>query len=126
MTEKFVARVPESVWAEGRPAGARSWVAEFNVASWVRVTAAGGRVLMLVRHMDAAGEHESVVDVAQVGGNDSALLSGVVRLRFQGQVEQVQVSLKLSSPDIRYEVDELFMQRRDSALGPDMKLISNF
>lgn len=126
MSEKTLARVPQRIWAEGRPNGVRHWESEFNMASWVRVTGGGGRLELLVRHTDEAGEHVTPVDVAEVVGHESALLSGVVRLRFQGKVDQVQVGLRLANDAMHYQVDELFMQRRDSGLGRDQKLISNF
>lgn len=126
MTEKFIARVPQRIWEEGRPPGARSWQSEFNIASWLRLAGRGGQVELVVRHFDDAGEHVTSVDSARAAGHDSVLLAGVVRLRFQGSVEQVQVSLLLSDAALSYEVDELFMQRRDSMLGRDEKLISNF
>lgn len=126
MSEQCIARVPHRIWAEGRPDNARRWQTEFNIASWVRLTALGGRLEMVIRHRDEAGEHVTAVDDAEVAGQESALLSGVVRLAFQGRVEEVTVCLKLGNADLRYEVDELFMQRRDSALGQQNKLISNF
>lgn len=126
MTEKFVARVPQRIWEEGRPVGARRWESEFNIASWVRLTGKGGRVELVIRHFDDAGEHLTSVDQSVAGGQESVLLAGVARLSFQGAVEQVQVSLRLSHAEMRFQVDELFMQRRDSALGRDEKLISNF
>ena len=62
----------------------------------------------------------------QPGPVGSALLSGLVRLRFNDSVEQVQVSLRLSDPGMRYVVEELYMQRRGTALRPQDKLISNY
>lgn len=126
MSEKFVALVPQRIWEEGRPGGARFWESEFNIAAWVRLNARGGEAELLIRHFDAAGEHLSRVDAGRAGGEDSMLLAGVVSIRFQGPVEQVQVSLRLPDEDSTFAVDELFMQRRDSVLGRDEKLISNF
>lgn len=126
MSEQCVARVPRRIWAEGCPDNARHWQTQFNVASWIRMTALGGRLEMIIRHRDEAGEHVTTVDSAEVAGQASALLSGVVRLAFQGRVEEVSVCLKLDRVDVRYEVEELFMQRRNSALEQQAKLISNF
>jgi hypothetical protein len=126
MNEQRLARVPQRIWAEGRPANARNWASEFNMASWVRLTGVGGQMELVVRHRDDAGEHVTTVDSVEAGGQESALLSGVVRLTFQGRVENVEVHLKLAGETMRYEVDELFMQRRDSSAGRDNKLISNF
>lgn len=125
MLEKFIARVPPRIWQEGQPARSRNWESEFNVASWVRMTAGKGRLELIIRHMDEAGDHLTVVDASESAGHDSALLAGVVRLRFQGRVEQVQVGLRLAHADMRYQVDELFMQRR-GAVQRQEKLISNF
>lgn len=126
MNEQRIARVPQRIWAEGRPANARNWASEFNMASWIRLTGVGGHMELLIRHRDDAGEHVTSVDGVDAGGQESALLSGVVRLQFQGRVEEVEVYLNLAGETMRYEVDELFMQRRDSALGRENKLISNF
>jgi len=126
MNEQRLARVPQRIWAEGRPANARHWTSEFNLASWVRLTGAGGRTELLIRHRDDAGEHVTSVDGAEAVGQDSTLLSGMVRLNFQGQVEEVEIWLKLAGETMSYEVDELFMQRRDSAVDRENKLISNF
>lgn len=126
MNEQRIARVPQRIWSEGRPASARHWSSEFNMASWIRLTGVGGHMELVVRHRDEAGEHVTTVDSVDAGGQESALLSGVVRLRFQGRVEEVDVHLKLAGETMRYEVDELFMQRRDSAVGRENKLISNF
>ena len=126
MSEAFIAKVPERIWAGGRPARARQWEAEFNVASWVRVTGARGRVELRVCCLDEQGEQAVVVDCAEVQGEGSALLSGVVKLRLSDSVEQIQVTLGLSDPSMRYVVEELYMQRRGMALDPQDKLISNY
>lgn len=126
MIEKFIAKVPSRVWAEGRPAKARQWEAEFNVASWVRVAGASGRVQLIVRYVDREKDRAVLVDAADVTGEGSALLSGSILLRLAVEVEQVQISLRLSDPAMTFVVEELFMQRRGSRLGTSDKLISNF
>ncbi|HIK75354.1 MAG: hypothetical protein RH947_04880 [Alcanivorax sp.] len=126
MIEKFIAKVPSRIWADGRPAKARQWDAEFNVAAWARISGKPGTVQLLVRYLDTNNDQAILVDAAEVNGDGSALLSGLVRLRFNESVEQVQVSLRLSDPGMRYVVEELYMQRRGSALRPQDKLISNY
>ena len=126
MIEKFIAKVPSRIWADGRPTRARQWDAEFNVAAWTRVSGQPGALQLLVRYLDANNDQAVLVDAAEVDGDGSALLSGVVRLRFTDSVEQVQLSLRLSSPDMRYVVEELYMQRRGTVLRPRDKLISNY
>lgn len=126
MTEQRIARVPQRIWADGRPARARNWESEFNMASWIRLTGLGGQVELVIRHRDEAGEHVTPVDSVDAGSQESVLLSGVVRLRFQGRVEEVDVDVKAAGETLRYEVDELFMQRRQSVSGRENKLISNF
>ena len=116
MIEKFIAKVPGRIWADGRPAKARQWEAEFNVASWVRVAGAAGQVQLVVRYIDSKSEKAVVVDTADVGGEGSALLSGSIRLKLSADVEQVQISLRLSDPGMTHVVEELFMQRRGAAL----------
>jgi len=126
MIEKFIAKVPSRIWADGRPARARQWDAEFNVAAWARIYGKPGTVQLLVRYLDTNNDQAILVDAAEVNGDGSALLSGLVRLRFNDSVEQVQVSLRLSDPGMRYVVEELYMQRRGTALRPQDKLISNY
>ncbi|EKF74467.1 hypothetical protein A11A3_08600 [Alcanivorax hongdengensis A-11-3] len=126
MIEKFIAKVPTRIWSEGRPPRARQWESEFNVASWVRVGGAAGQVQLVVRYMDDKNDHAVLVDTADVGGDGSALLSGMVRLRFTDAVEQVQISLRLADASMTHIVEELFMQRRGAALRPGDKLISNY
>ena len=117
---------PSRIWADGRPAKARQWDAEFNVAAWARISGKPGTVQLLVRYLDTNNDQAILVDAAEVNGDGSALLSGLVRLRFNDSVEQVQVSLRLSDPGMRYVVEELYMQRRGTALRPQDKLISNY
>lgn len=126
MIEKFIAKVPTRIWADGRPPRARQWDAEFNVAAWTRVSGAAGNVQLLVRYLDSNNDQAVLVDAAEVNGDGSALLSGLIKLRFTDSVEQVQISLRLSDPAMRYVVEELYMQRRGTVLRPQDKLISNY
>ena len=98
MIEKFIAKVPSRIWADGRPARARQWEAEFNVASWVRIAGSPGKVQLLVRYIDNKNDKAVLVDTADVGGEGSALLSGSIRLKLSAEVEQVQISLRLADP----------------------------
>ncbi len=98
MIEKFIAKVPSRIWADGRPGRARQWEAEFNVASWVRIAGSPGKVQLLVRYIDNKNDKAVLVDTADVGGEGSALLSGSIRLKLSAEVEQVQISLRLADP----------------------------
>ena len=124
--EKLVATVPERIWSEGRPPSAETWEAEFNVASWVRIRGGNSEMQLLVCHSDASGEQRALVDRVLLDGDGSALMSGMVRLRFQGDVKEVEIRLRVSEPGLEYKVDELFFQRRGSVLAGQEKLISNF
>lgn len=126
MIEKFIAKVPPRIWEEGRPPRMRVWENEFNVAAWIRFMGGPGEATLVIFHIDEAGEHTTPVDSVHVEGDGTALMSGLVRLRFTGQVEQVQVDLQLGDSRRRFLVDELFFQRRGSALRSEDKLISNF
>lgn len=126
MINKQVATVPEHIWADGRPARVRVWEGEYNVASWVRVTGATGALELALVYTDEAGEHRARVDSAMIRTDGSALLSGMVKLRFTGQVEQVQVELGLGDAQMRFVVEELYVQRRGSVLNRADKLISNY
>jgi hypothetical protein len=126
MIDKHVTDVPARIWEEGRPPKARNWDAEFNVAGWVKVTGARGEISLMVRHEDEAGEHVCLVDRCAITGESSSLMSGLIRMKFTGKVSSVQVLLRLSDPAMRFHVDELFVQRRGSALRREDKLISNY
>jgi len=126
MIEKMVATVPGRIWAEGKPARMRVWEAEFNVASWIRVHGGNCELKLLVCHTDESGAHQALVDRTLIDGEGSALMSGLVRLRFTGEVSGVEIRLAMSDPSVRHQVDELFFQRRGSALSNQDKLISNF
>jgi hypothetical protein len=126
MIDKVVTDVPARIWEEGRPPKARGWDAEFNVAGWIKVIGARGDVSLMVRHEDEAGEHVCLVDRCAVTGESSSLMSGLIRMKFTGKVSSVQVLLRLSDAAMRFHVDELFVQRRGSALRREDKLISNY
>lgn len=126
MIDKHISDVPGRIWEEGRPPKLRVWEAEFNVASWIKVTGATGDVTLLVRYDDESGEHDCVVDRSSVTSEASNLMSGLIRMRFTGKVGKVQVLLRLSDPAMRFQVDELFVQRRGNALRREDKLISNY
>ncbi|MDF1780939.1 MAG: hypothetical protein P1U67_06540 [Alcanivoracaceae bacterium] len=126
MVQKLVAEVPSRIWGEARPPRMRVWENEFNVASWIRVSGGNGELALTAFHIDEAGEHTTLIDRTLIDGDGSALMSGLVRLRFTGEVELVQVHLKLGDAAMRFHVDELFFQRRGSNLRREDKLISNF
>lgn len=126
MIDKFIAEVPARIWAEGRPPKLRNWEAEYNVAGWIKVLGATGEVSLLVRYEDEAGQHDCLVDRCSVTGEGSNLMSGLIRLRFTGEVGRVQVILRLSDASMRFQIDELFVQRRGNALRREDKLISNY
>lgn len=126
MIDKHIADVPSRIWEEGRPPRLRVWDAEFNVAGWIKVSGATGDVSLMVRHEDDTGEHISLVDRTTVAGDGSNLMSGLIRMRFTGSVSKVEVLLRISDPGMRFQVDELFVQRRGNALRREDKLISNY
>jgi hypothetical protein len=126
MIDKHVSDVPARIWEEGRPPRLRIWEAEFNVASWIKVMGATGEVSLLMRYDDESGEHDCLIDRSSVSSESSNLMSGLVRMRFTGKVGRVQVLVRLSNPSMRFQVDELFVQRRGNALRREDKLISNY
>lgn len=125
MIEKFIADVPASVWEEGRPARLPNWESSFNVAAWVRVSGATGKVSLVVLHQDDAGEHRTLVDGASVNSDGSSLLSSQIRLRFTGKVKAVKVLLQLENPAMRHQVEELYMQWQESR-QQQRKLIASY
>ena len=90
------------------------------------MTGATGEVTLLVRYEDEAGQHDCIVDRSSVTSEASNLMSGLIRMRFTGKVGSVQVLVSLSEPAMRFQVDELFVQRRGNALRREDKLISNY
>ncbi|MGB1220427.1 MAG: hypothetical protein ACPG43_02750 [Alcanivoracaceae bacterium] len=120
-----VSQVPSRVW---ETSGVRQRVrgGEFNVAAWVQLKGTATQVLLVVEHEDDAGQHEALVDKATTNGDGALLMSGLVSLRFTGEVKNVKVSLVMAEQGVTFRVDELFMQRRGAALDQQDKLISNF
>ena len=120
-----VSQVPSRVW---ETVGVRQRVrgGDFNVAAWVQLEGPPTQVLLVVEHEDESGRHEAVVDKAITGGDGALLMSGLVNLRFTGQVSRVTVTLVIADAGTKFRVDELYMQRRGAALDQQDKLISNF
>lgn len=126
MIKKVIASVPARIWEEGRPPRLKVWEVELNVASWIRVSGANGDLALTLVYEDETGEHVSLVDRTGVDGDGSALMSGLVRTRFTGNVERMHVVLQLPNESMRFNVDELFVQRRGSTTQKEHKLISNY
>jgi hypothetical protein len=124
MQNKLIADVPARIWEDGRPTGLHIWDAEFNVAAWVRVSGTNGEIRLLLCHEDDAGQHGCIVDSCAVSGESNSLVSGLISVRFTGKVKKVQMILKLSDPEIRTHVDELFVQRKGREMRRENKLIS--
>lgn len=125
MIEKYIADVPASVWEEGRPARLPNWESSFNVAAWVRISGAAGKIALLVIHQDDAGEHRTLVDGANISSDGSSLLSSQIRLRFIGKVKAVKAVLQLENPAMRHQVEELYMQWQESR-QQQRKLIASY
>ena len=91
-----IARVPEHIW-DLPGEGQRVRGADFNVAAWIRVDSFGDsevmadEVVLLVQHEDEAGVHRAVADRAHISEGGSALMAGLIHLRFTGEVRNVRV-----------------------------------
>ena len=126
-----IARVPEHIW-DLPGEGQRVRGADFNVAAWIRVDSFGDsevmadEVVLLVQHEDEAGVHRAVADRAHISEGGSALMAGLIHLRFTGEVRNVRVLLATESAGLLFQVDELFMQRKGSHADNEHKLISNY
>lgn len=125
MVEKFIADIPASIWAEGRPPRVKAWSSSFNVASWVKIGGAQGEIRLNILHQDDAGSHRTLVDKVNIKADGSSLLSSQVNLRFVGKVKDIKVTLELGDSAMRHLVEELYVQRSDSS-QPQRKLIANF
>ena len=122
-----LASVPQRIWDLPAASGQFHRGADYNVAAWVRVENYQGELLLLIQHEDDNGRHRAVVDRAHLRqGETSLLMSGLVNLRFTGQVREVKVLLAGEGEQLAYRVDELFVQRSDDRAGPQHKLISNY
>lgn len=122
-----LATVPQRIWELPSDVQQRHRGSDYNVAAWVKVDGYHGDLLLVVQHVDEAGTHRAVVDRACLKqGETSLLMSGLVNLRFTGDVAGVKVVLAGDRDDMSYRVDELFMQRTDDKAGPENKLISNY
>ena len=122
-----LASVPQRIWDLPAANGQRHRGADYNVAAWVKVDDYQGELMLVIQHEDDNGRHRAVVDRAQLRrGETSLLMSGLVNLRFTGEVHNVTVVLAGEAETLNYRVDELFMQRSDDRAGPQHKLISNY
>lgn len=126
MIERLVSEVPERIWQVATARKGRVREEQFNVASWVRFHNSGGQLKLLIHYEDESGEHVTPVDGVSAPGDGTALLSGVVKLRFTGRVQAVRVLLGVSDSETSWSVDELYMQRRGEAMTRQHKLIAGF
>lgn len=84
------------------------WSCDYNVAAWIRYKQLTQDAVKLVLHwVDERGEQTLCVDQATIT-SPSLLLSGIARLRVQGALESV--SLTLETNNLSFSVDELFVQ----------------
>lgn len=123
MVNKILAEVPSHVWDDGQRGKAPFVDAEFNVAGWLRLKGKGVACLLLC-HEDDAGQHSSIVEHCAVNGESSQLMSGAVKVRLTGIVTKVEVILKLTSDEMQFQVDELFVERKKRDVPRENKLIS--
>lgn len=122
-----LASVPQRIWELPAASGQFYRGADYNVAAWVKVEDYEGELLLVIQHEDDEGRHRALVDRAMLrAGDNSLLMSGLVNLRFTGQVHDVKVVLVGEGEQLDYRVDELFMQRTGDRACPDHKLISNY
>lgn len=114
VTERHIAIVPPATHlAQTRLQPGQKWLAEYNVACWLRarLVTAQTTITLVLRYRDAAGEQQVAVDQAACGKDGSVLLSAVATVPATGPVAEMSVSVLLSSP-CEIAVDELFVQRR--------------
>lgn len=126
MIERLVSEVPEHIWQPPVVRRGRVWEDRFNVAAWVRFHESGGQLRLLVHYEDEGGEHRVPVDSVSAPGDGTALLSGVVKLRFTGKPLVVRIMLGLSDRGTSWSVDELYMQRTSESITRQHKLIAGF
>lgn len=112
VTEKYIAAVPSSTYAQPGITGGQRWSASFNASCWVRCrSASGGQVRLVLRVRDASGkQREFEVDRAACVSGGAMLLSALTDISATGRIEEMTVWLVAdSAADLL--VDELFVQR---------------
>jgi len=110
-TERFLALVPGTTYAQAGISGPVKWSSDYNVACWVRGRAASPtRLSLVLRFRDAAGEHQALVDRAECRQDNAMLLAGKVTLVATGRIEVMDAWL-VGEPSADVQVDELYVQR---------------
>lgn len=124
--ERQLAPVPSATYAQpGISAATQHWVAQFNVACWVRCRVRPEATLrLLLRWRDGAGKPREVeVDRAVCRQDGALLLSALCEVAASGRIEEMTVWL-VSEPACELVVDELFVQRAGAAAAAARPLIS--
>lgn len=111
-TEKLIAAVPPSAYAQPGIAPGQRWSASFNASCWVRCrTAEGSQVRLVLRVRDGSGKQRDFeVDRASCAREGTMLLSALTEVSVTGRVEEMTVWL-VAEPAAELSVDELFVQR---------------
>ncbi|WP_339487347.1 hypothetical protein [Pseudomonas sp. EL_65y_Pfl2_R95] len=86
-------------------------VAEYNVAVWLQVPGlANLPVSLFVTFTDAGKRREVAVDHGQVNSHNKIMLSGVARVPFKQQIEDMQLQLRTAVSFHAITVEEMFVQ----------------
>ncbi|ARU87805.1 hypothetical protein [Pseudomonas sp. M30-35] len=86
-------------------------IAEYNVAVWLHVPGlANLPASLFVTFLDAGKRREVAVDHGQVNSHNKIMLSGVARLPFKQQVEDMQLQLRTAVSFQAITVEEMFVQ----------------
>lgn len=118
MIDHYICAVPEAIWEVGRPHNTTVWESSFNLMAWVDAHHAKGHIELLVQHSDACGDHYTRVDSVRVTQPKSHLLSSQIRLRFNDRVTAVRVMLRMANGNMRYHLEELWIQPQDLSQPP--------
>ncbi|WP_339514348.1 hypothetical protein [Pseudomonas sp. RL_15y_Pfl2_60] len=86
-------------------------IAEYNVAVWLHVPGlANLPASLFVTYTDAGKRREIAIDHGQVNAHNKIMLSGVARLPFKQQIEDMQLQLRSAVSFQALTVEELFVQ----------------
>ncbi|SNR84678.1 hypothetical protein [Pseudomonas segetis] len=86
-------------------------IAEYNVAVWLHVPGlANLPASLFVTYMDAGKRREIAIDHGQVNTHHKIMLSGIARLPFKLQIEDMQLQLRSAVSFQTLAVEELFVQ----------------
>src|SRR5262245_21863864 len=112
-TDHIVGLVPSHIVTSTRARTSANGgrIADYNVAAWLQLHGmAKATVTLLATYRDGGQKHEVIIDHGATNDHGKILLSGIARLPYTHNVEDLQIRLRAQTSLSRLIVDELFVQ----------------